>query len=284
MIERPFSSVTRADVDALVASARREDRLIEYKRSLPSNSDHDKREFLADVSAFANAAGGDLLYGVDEEDGVPTAVPGLTISSVDDEILRLQSILRDGIQPRIPALEIRAIEAIGVDPVILLRVHPSWTGPHMVVFKGGSRFFVRDVGQRHQLDVNELRDAFVAAEGVGERLRRFRDERVAKVLIGDTPIATWSHPATIIHVIPAMLRRGNSLDPRAVGDKWMVLNETKFIYYPSSRINFDGLLLYSGPAYEHDKRSHSYVQVFRTVAVEAVSTFSNRAEPYMNFY
>ena len=43
-----------------------ESRYLDYKERLPGDSDEDKRELLADVTAFANTAGGDLLYGVRE--------------------------------------------------------------------------------------------------------------------------------------------------------------------------------------------------------------------------
>ena len=83
MIPKRFEDITKADIDALVANAVAEGRTIEYKRELPGNSDEDKREFLADVSSFANGAGGDIIYGVEEDKGVPTAASGLP--SIDPE-------------------------------------------------------------------------------------------------------------------------------------------------------------------------------------------------------
>jgi hypothetical protein len=41
-----------------------EGRQLDYKEQLPISSDDDKREFLGDVTSFANTAGGDLIYGV----------------------------------------------------------------------------------------------------------------------------------------------------------------------------------------------------------------------------
>ena len=42
---------------------------LEFKQVLPGKSDKDKREFCKDVVALANADGGDLVYGVKEEEG-----------------------------------------------------------------------------------------------------------------------------------------------------------------------------------------------------------------------
>ena len=55
----------------------RESRQIDYKREWKMATDGDRREFLYDVASFANSGGGDLLYGISEEDGVPQAVVGL---------------------------------------------------------------------------------------------------------------------------------------------------------------------------------------------------------------
>jgi len=41
-------------------------------------ADRDKAEFLKDVCAFANADGGDLIYGIDEEDGKASALTPIT--------------------------------------------------------------------------------------------------------------------------------------------------------------------------------------------------------------
>jgi predicted HTH transcriptional regulator len=82
-------AITREDLQALVDNGVREQRRIEFKLSV-GGSDDDKREFLGDVSSFANASGGDLLVGVDAEDGVATRLAGIPNADVDGEILRLE--------------------------------------------------------------------------------------------------------------------------------------------------------------------------------------------------
>ena len=106
-IPTQFDDITKADIDALLANGVPEGRTIEYKLTLPGSTDQDKKEFLADISSFANAAGGDLLYGLDAQKGVPTAIPGLAIADSDAEIRRLEGIIRTGIDPRIPGVRIK---------------------------------------------------------------------------------------------------------------------------------------------------------------------------------
>jgi hypothetical protein len=45
-----------------------EAQVLEFKRALPDRSDKGHAEFLKDVCAFANADGGDLVYGIAEKD------------------------------------------------------------------------------------------------------------------------------------------------------------------------------------------------------------------------
>ena len=77
--EGGYMSITRIDFDRLSETDLRslqengvaEGIQLDYKRELYGNSDADKREFLKDVSSFANTAGGHIIIGVTEEDGVP---------------------------------------------------------------------------------------------------------------------------------------------------------------------------------------------------------------------
>src|SRR5258708_1885904 len=93
---KPLDLVNEADLQALVDNKVREIKTIEYKRSLPGNSDKEKRELLYDISSFANASGGDLIFGMTETDGVASEVSGLERGNIDQDILRLQNITRDG--------------------------------------------------------------------------------------------------------------------------------------------------------------------------------------------
>jgi predicted HTH transcriptional regulator len=88
MIARTLSSITAADVQQLVTDRTTEGRTIEFKRDLPGPKESDRKEFLADVSSFANAVGGDLIFGVEERDGRAIAAEGLTLSSLTQTVSR----------------------------------------------------------------------------------------------------------------------------------------------------------------------------------------------------
>src|SRR4051812_7031873 len=91
-------AIDAAMLESLKADAVSEGKTIDYKAVLPGRTDGEKIEFLADTSSFANTAGGHVLYGVVEQRGVPTGIPGLPGIDPDAEILRLESMLRDGVE------------------------------------------------------------------------------------------------------------------------------------------------------------------------------------------
>ena len=88
MIPNAISSITKSNIEALVADGISESRQLDYKRELPTGGDGRIR-FLRDVAAFANTEGGDLAFGVEEEvdsddkrTGRAGAIPG--VGDLDD--------------------------------------------------------------------------------------------------------------------------------------------------------------------------------------------------------
>src|SRR5262249_28263652 len=98
MLSRALPDLTETDIAQLVTNSVTEGRDLEFKRDWPGNGDDDRKEFLADVSSLANAQGGDLVFGVEDKDGVATSVVGLDATNQDAAILRIENMLRDGIE------------------------------------------------------------------------------------------------------------------------------------------------------------------------------------------
>lgn len=66
MIPKDIKQIIQSDIQELIDNSVPEGKTIEYKRELPKKSDKAKKEFLADVSSFANSSGGDLILGIEE--------------------------------------------------------------------------------------------------------------------------------------------------------------------------------------------------------------------------
>jgi len=142
MINKRFDQINKKDIEELISIKEPESLNLDYKQELPGGKDDDKKEFLADVTSFANSAGGDLIYGISEErddEGKPTGIPGRAVGlkiNADEEIKKLESLIRDGIEPRIMSYYIKPIEGFSEGSVIILRIAKSWMPPHMVTIKG----------------------------------------------------------------------------------------------------------------------------------------------------
>jgi predicted HTH transcriptional regulator len=121
----PLERLQQSDLQGLIEGQTAEARQIEYKRETYGGNDSARAEFLADVSSFANALGGDLIVGMEANAGIPTAITAFP-GDADAECLRLDQIARSGIEPRIQNLEIRAIPIATGGVVIMLRIPRSY--------------------------------------------------------------------------------------------------------------------------------------------------------------
>ena len=124
---RNFEEISEQDLLAQIAAGVPEGILVDYKRDMYGGNDAGVREFLKDTSSFANTAGGHLIIGMDEAAGIPTALAPLT-GNADQDLQRLENLARDGLEPRIMGLRIRAVPVSG-GHIIVLRVPKSWTPP-----------------------------------------------------------------------------------------------------------------------------------------------------------
>jgi hypothetical protein len=264
MIQKPLETIAEDDLLALITNKVSEGRTIDYKRELPGNSDGDKKEFLADVSSFANTSGGDLVLGMDEDHGLPTELTGFQSTNTDVEIQRLDNILASGLSPRI-RYAARLIPCNAGLKVLVVRIERSWTGPHRVIFGGHDKFYGRNSTGKYPLDVNELRLAFTLSNTVTERIRAFRTDRIISLSNNETPIPFVDDPKIVLHCIPIESFAGQlqydilpfNQDPRRLRPMasagW------------DRRLNLDGIVVFGG-----GNPAHTYTQLYRTGIIEAV--------------
>jgi len=274
MLAPNIDGITPDHIASLVAEKVAERRTLEYKEKLPGGTDDERKEFLSDVCSFANLNGGDILYGVRDErgadgraTGVPESIVGLASANPSSERDRLESMVRDGIKPRIPIVQTKDFQVPGRGSVLLLRIGRSWIRPHMVTFKGTSRFYSRHSTGKFQLDVQEIGRAFAEQRSLGEQLRSWRNERVARLLADEVPVRLDGPSKLLVHFVPASALAGQN-----VASSWRVQDKAAYLVKPSSlstsvtwRYNADGFLVYSRKGIEE---CASYVQVFRNGCLE----------------
>jgi hypothetical protein len=278
MISKPLGEIQLADLHGLLGDVR-EGKTIEYKQAMPAKTDKEVIQFLAAVSAFANTAGGDLLIGVSSVDGVACALPGIPLNGFDGEKLRLEQLLADNIEPRLPPVAFHSVECGNGQHVVIIRIPRSWLAPHRV--NKNNVFYGRNSAGKYPLDVGELRDAFVLRESVAERIREFRQKRLLKITSGDTPAPLAPSTSMVLHVVPVP----------SFGDRRLInvvealrARPIPMPVPPGSQgvgdgVNLDGAFVWSGPSFD---QCHGYGLLFRDGSIEGVKQLSIQdGRPYL---
>lgn len=274
MIEKPLHEIDAADLQALVTDKRHEGRRIDYKRDLPELSkQEEKKELVRDVSALANAAGGDLIFGVEEDKdgagknlGIPKEIVGVACENFDLLKQRFEGVIGGNVEPRVQGLAFHRVEGFKNGPVIIVRVPRSWTGPHMVT-STSSNFWTRNNSGRQELGVHEIRAAFIAGTEIATRVKRFRDDRIGKIVAGETPLplSDKGEAKVVLHVVPI------SVEPLALDLHRLEESPGLLPAFGGSggwhRFNLDGFVRHAGP---NDGPQQGYTQAFRDGAVEGV--------------
>ena len=264
MILKALEAITIEDIKGLIDSKIPEGRQIEYKVSLPDGSIDSKKEFLADVSSFANCEGGDLILGVGETDGIPTEIVEINLEDPDGTVLRLENVIRDGISQRISP----RIRVVGTEGkyVVVIRTSKSWNGPHRVVFNGHDKFYSRNSRGKYPLDVEELRYMFTSAQNTVQETGNFVLRRIDEILEDTTFVHLGSGAKLVLHLIPLdAFRPGVDRDVLSVSKEHLA---PVYCLGSEEQINLEGHLSHctsGGGDYL------SYVQIFRNGSIESVS-------------
>lgn len=126
------------------------------------------RLFLKDVSGFANAQGGWLFCGIDEDDSdepLPTAVEPLPAEGLQT---RLENILDSSLEPRADFHAAPVKVDGGV--VLVIRVEPRTGNPIMVQGYGEYRYYRRSGTRTLQMTAGEIAEGYARARRREEEL------------------------------------------------------------------------------------------------------------------
>jgi hypothetical protein len=260
-----FDQIAAPDLQSLIDTGVPEGLAIEYKAGLYGRNDAGVKEFLKDVSSFANTAGGHLIIGMDESDGFAVRIVPLTELNPDEEVLRLENLLRDGVEPRLSGARIRAVPIGTTGFVIVIRVPRSWNPPHRVSARNTNRFYIRNSAGSHEVSVEELRVLFNVSATVHDRIRAFRQERLAKISAGETPVALANELGkTVLHIVPFSAFSGREqVDLVRAYEQHGLLRPISAMGF-TPRFNFDGFINFRG-----GEECYGYTQLFRNGCIEA---------------
>jgi len=149
------------DVKRLVELKEKESAYLDYKASNAlKNEDLSKNEISKDVSAFANAGGGTIIYGVNEENGNPVGID----EGINPDIIRkewLDQVINSRIKRKIDGVKIHQIpidKEKGDRVIFVVSIPKSLRAPHQAWDK---KFYTRRNFQSEPMEEYEVRDVFM---------------------------------------------------------------------------------------------------------------------------
>lgn len=274
MLPQNINNITEETLNLLVTNQVTESKIIEFKSTVQVSSNDEKKEFLADVSSFANTTGGDIIYGVTEINGVATAVPGFPVTDPDTEKLRLENLLTTGLSPRIDQI-ITSVRLASGNYVFIIRIRQSFISPHRVIINGHDKFYGRNSAGKYPLDTDQLRSAFLQSDSVIQKVKDLHAEHLLKIEADHTPYLLRSSKRIIIDIIPLeSISSKVSINQRQV-ESLVMPNSTLLAPmffgggWTPNQINLEGWVSWSSMT---EGAVRSYTQINRNATIEAVDS------------
>jgi hypothetical protein len=203
MIDLSDKTAARGQLTQLLAQRQAEGRQLDFKRVCLGSKAEDKQALCADVSALANTEGGTILFGIDEDSaGRATAMPGIPAATVNDEILRMESTLRSGLEPPVAGVKIEPIPVDDQVSVVVLRVERSWEAPHLVKCGASFRMYIRENRGNRPLAEREIRAAYERSGDLLAQTQSWQTGRLAAIRARKTPVQVDGPSLLIVQVAP----------------------------------------------------------------------------------
>lgn len=147
------------DIQNLIDSGIKESLTLEYKKELGKN-----KEIAIDISAFANTSGGVIVYGVEEERGIPISLSWINNKGIKE---RIENVILSNIQPKLEGYKIKQIDnpSNREKSVFVVTIPESINVPHMANY----RYYKRHHFKSEPMDDYEVKDA-IFKKGLREAL------------------------------------------------------------------------------------------------------------------
>jgi hypothetical protein len=169
------------DVQRLMDSKEKESTYLDYKESVAlQNDEKSKTEISKDISAFANAGGGVIIYGVKEDGHIPVEIDdGLDPEEISKEWL--DQVIGSRIRRKIEGVR---ISQIAIDPkmgnrvIYVVHIPQSMRAPHQA---WDNKFYKRRNFSCEPMEEYEVRDAYMREEAPDVTLDLFFRRFSAKI-------------------------------------------------------------------------------------------------------
>jgi hypothetical protein len=218
LLGKPLNQVNAKDILELIENEVPENATLEYKRDLLLDGDKTKarEEFLCDLTAMANAAGGCIIFGIEEkrdEKNHNTGIPGRLFKSAQNFDTLQQSIhqaILHGTNPPVTSIQVHQLEVEGT-PVLIIGVPKRLGLPSMVTFNDNRKIYRRNSSGKYVPDVYELEQIFLNHSTARQAAENFRQLRIDEVLKSKPSPVLLKEGSCFIHAVPMSHRQPHPL-------------------------------------------------------------------------
>jgi hypothetical protein len=128
-----------------------EDLLVEYKREIPT-----PHKLARTVASMANAKGGTMYLGVEEDSKAKATVYGIEFDGTINLRDKITNIITDRVEPKIPGLQIEVVPVGKKNLVVFVVSIPRTSLVHGAKDDNGWKYYIRRPGRVDELTPSEL--------------------------------------------------------------------------------------------------------------------------------
>ena len=264
--EKDINTLEESDLQWLVDVEFSEASIVEYKARLDFGTNEEIEKVLSQIVSFANAKGGNLIYGIQAEKGIPKKLEGQPIADADGLILKIENVIRQNFRPQLSLYESRAVKISNGNYAVVFRIEQSWNRPHQFRFNNKYLFYSRSSNGRTQIDVEDLRNLFTGVAELKHRIEEFRAARISDLMAGNTPVGSIQFPIIALHFIPiSNLAKELTYNPKVFSwEKDNLMPRSRYAF--NGFFNFDGFVVMSNG----EEGADFYIQGYRDLRMEKV--------------
>jgi hypothetical protein len=275
MLPAILENTTIVDLQKLVTNCVTESIKLDLKRDNyrinNANADDKKKqckELLKDTTAFANSQGGDIIIGIEEDNGAASTLIGFQVADADNLKRQMIDIIRNGTQPKI-AFTIHSVELSRDRHVFIIRIRQSNHGPHKVAYQGEpGTYWCRNSGGAHEMTAQEVGELARQSQSLRDKIEGIRKERVEAIARNETPVDLLTPQRMVFHFIPEMAFSGFEIKQQELVyfAQWMPMLHDVGGW--SHDYNSDGMVTFDR---DPGIPTSGYVQLYRNGIIESVA-------------